>query len=441
MKLDLQRFQETYLLESISKTVSVGTWASWLSIPILIGFGLQDYLVLGLEEVWIWRLIGLIPFLIFLVYRYSLAEQYPRWVLFFNGFNILGVQLMMAGICYVVLSDPSASLQNQYAVSIGLVSAMFASLLIAGVSRYFLYVLVPTMLVGTSLAVVLTTDVPLTRLSFMSNGFITGTLIVFFARFHQKNQLREFALRKTLEVRETELAAQKAHLEQVNQDLESFSYTVSHDLKSPLRNLIGLSTLLKRKLKLLSAAPELEMADALHLNAQKMNHLVEDILAFSRAGQSSINVRQLEMTEMFRSVYQELQKLEKGRNVTFHLENLPPAVGDPALIRQVINNLLSNALKYTRNRPVAEIWVKAEATDGGAVYVVQDNGAGFDEQWKDKLFTAFQRLHDDADFEGNGVGLSFVYKIIQRHEGRIWAQGKPDQGAAFYFTLPMQSLS
>lgn len=439
MEPDIRQFREEYLLESISRTLSVGTWASWIAIPILLGFGMQDQYVLGLN-LWFWRLLGLFPFLIFLFYRYVLSPRWPRWVLVFNGLNILGVQVMMAGICYSVLSDPSASLQNQYAVSIGLVAGLFASLLIAGVSRYLLYVIVPAVLIGTSVALAMTEGIPPTRLSFMTNGYVVGGFILFFARFYQKKQMREFSLRKTLEVREDELAAQKSHLERVNQDLESFSYTVSHDLRSPLRNLMGLSTLLIRRLKTPEVKEEKEMAEALHLNAVNMNQLVDDILDFSRAGQASIQVEQLEMTELFRTVYADLSQLEKERSIQFHLEKLPPAIGDPTLIRQVVSNLLSNAIKYTRKKDLAKIWVKVDQVGEQLVYIIQDNGAGFDEKSQDKLFVAFQRLHDDREFEGNGVGLSFVHKIIQRHEGRIWAKSEPNEGATFYFTLPMQSL-
>ncbi|MEL7339092.1 MAG: ATP-binding protein, partial [Bacteroidota bacterium] len=220
--------------------------------------------------------------------------------------------------------------------------------------------------------------------------------------------------------------------------LESFSYTVSHDLRGPIRNMIGLSTLLQRRKK--DDEDLQEITSTIVHNAYKMNQLVEDILGFAKASNSPLNFRQLDMTQIFAEAYEELREEEDNREIHFELDPLKVAEGDPALIRQVVINLLSNALKYTRQQPETHISVKGmEQEDGDYLYLVKDNGAGFDEARKAELFQPFRRLHEESEFEGNGVGLAFSQKIVERHQGKLWAESAPNQGATFYFTLPMQT--
>jgi two-component system sensor kinase len=171
--------------------------------------------------------------------------------------------------------------------------------------------------------------------------------------------------------------------------------------------------------------------------AKRMGRLIDDLLAFSRISRQQTEPVAINMRALAQEVYDELMKSEPVRNVQLNLQELPAAQGSEAMIRQVWVNLLSNALKFTRKRPVALIEIGAQANaSGGWIYHVKDNGAGFDMRHVDKLFGVFQRLHNQPDFEGTGVGLALVQRILQRHGGRIWAEGEVDKGACFYFTLP-----
>lgn len=239
-------------------------------------------------------------------------------------------------------------------------------------------------------------------------------------------------------MREAQLSIKTTELEALNKSLESFSYSVSHDLRGPIRNMIGLSTLLQRKK---NGDEEIqEITDTIVFNAHKMNQLVEDILSFAKASNAPINSRELNMTQLFEDAYAELREENDKREIHFELDPLKAANGDPSLIRQVVLNLLSNALKYTRQRAETHICVKGmEQEDGKYLYLVQDNGTGFDENRKAELFQPFKRLHEDTEFEGHGVGLAFSQKIVERHQGKLWAESVPNQGATFYFTLPMQT--
>jgi signal transduction histidine kinase len=230
-----------------------------------------------------------------------------------------------------------------------------------------------------------------------------------------------------------------AQLEDAVHELEAFSYTVSHDLRAPLRAMNGFSHILMEDF-----GPDL-VPEAQHYlklvqtNAQRMGQLVDDLLAFSRLGRQPLNQQIVYPAELARQVMEELAAEQANRLVKLVLGNLPPCKADRALLKQVLVNLLSNALKFTRTREVAQIELgvapAALSQAGFITYFVRDNGVGFDMQYIGKLFSVFQRLHRSEDYEGTGVGLAIVSRIIQRHGGRAWAEAAVDQGATFYFSL------
>ncbi|MEL6652050.1 MAG: histidine kinase dimerization/phospho-acceptor domain-containing protein, partial [Bacteroidota bacterium] len=227
------------------------------------------------------------------------------------------------------------------------------------------------------------------RWGFLSNSYIIGILVVLFGILQERRSQRDFLLRKKIELREAQLSIKTTELEALNKSLESFSYSVSHDLRGPIRNMIGLSTLLQRKK---NGDEEIqEITDTIVFNAHKMNQLVEDILSFAKASNAPINSRELNMTQLFEDAYAELREENDKREIHFELDPLKAANGDPSLIRQVVLNLLSNALKYTRQRAETHICVKGmEQEDGKYLYLVQDNGTGFDENRKAELFQPFK---------------------------------------------------
>ena len=236
---------------------------------------------------------------------------------------------------------------------------------------------------------------------------------------------------------EEALKEQKAQLEDANRELESFSYSVSHDLKAPLRAIDGYSRmLLKKKEKAQLTEDTISKLVAIRSNAEKMNVLIDNLLSFSKVLKSSVAISEINVDKLVKEVWAEIQALNTERDLELRVTSLLPGKGDSTLIRQVIVNLLSNAAKYTRARKPGIIEVSCYSEDGNVVYCIKDNGVGFDMAYYNKLFGVFQRLHGDDEYEGTGVGLAIVQRIVQRHGGRIWAKGEVDKGATFYFTLP-----
>ena len=225
-------------------------------------------------------------------------------------------------------------------------------------------------------------------------------------------------------------------LEVANRDLEAFSCSVSHDLRAPLRTITGFCEMYLTEFGDGVPAAGRRLLDRVVDGAARMDRLIEDLLTFARYSRQPLLKGPVKLDAMVRKVVEELQLRESGRAVEWRLGALPECHGDASLLRQVMTNLLSNAFKFTRQRDPAIIEVGCSQAEGEAVVFVRDNGAGFDMRYVDKLFGVFQRLHSAGEFEGTGVGLSIVQRIIQRHGGRIWAQSEPDRGATFSFTLP-----
>jgi len=227
-----------------------------------------------------------------------------------------------------------------------------------------------------------------------------------------------------------------AELEAANRDLEAYAYSVSHDLRAPLRGIDGLTKLLRQLLP--EPLPEQTRRVLGHIDGsvERARHLIDDLLRLSRVGQQPIERRVVDVVPLVRGVLGDLRLEQSARNVRVDVAgSLPPALADAELLRQVFSNLLSNAYKFSRKRPRALIEVGCEARDHEHVYFVRDNGAGFDTAHAERLFVPFERLHRAEEYEGTGVGLSIVQRIVQRHGGQIWAEGAVDQGACFHFTL------
>jgi len=248
--------------------------------------------------------------------------------------------------------------------------------------------------------------------------------------------------RKTAEERITmlnrELAAGGERLVEANRELESFAYSVSHDLRAPLRHIHGYLDMLKRA----TAGQLPERADRYIRTASdaavQMGHLIDDLLAFSRMGQAEMRFASVDLSALIEEVRIGLMPQTEGRVIDWTIDAIPPVRGDASMLRQVLVNLLSNAIKYSGKQPVAEIRVRCLETEPDLVTIsVQDNGAGFDMAFAHKLFGVFQRLHHADEFEGTGIGLAIVRRIVSRHGGRIWAESAPGAGATFTFTLPV----
>jgi len=220
------------------------------------------------------------------------------------------------------------------------------------------------------------------------------------------------------------------------EDLEAFSYSVSHDLRTPLRAISGYAKILGEDYSTVLDSEGQRLLGEVRNNAKKMGVLIDDLLTFSRLGRKAITKSRVDVNKLIVTVLADIDRGTAAHNAEIVFSDLLPAVADYNLLRQVIANLLSNAIKYSSKKEEPRIVIESERKNGELIYSFSDNGAGFDMQFIDKMFGVFQRLHSDDEFSGTGVGLAIVQRIIHKHDGRVWAQGKEEQGATFFFSLP-----
>ncbi|HEX8989360.1 MAG TPA: ATP-binding protein [Rhodocyclaceae bacterium] len=225
-------------------------------------------------------------------------------------------------------------------------------------------------------------------------------------------------------------------LEQANGELEAFAYSVSHDLRAPLRAIDGFSHILLDEHAASLDEEGRRLLDQVRANTARMARLIDDMLSFSRMSRREMAAATVDMRHLAEEVVEELQPSCAGRQVRIDIGDLPPAQGDREMLRQVLVNLLSNAVKFTRMRPDAHIDIGGAASAEGSSYFVRDDGVGFDMAYVGKLFGVFERLHSQRDYEGTGIGLAIVKRVVTRHGGRVWAEGKEGEGAVFHFFLP-----
>jgi len=254
-------------------------------------------------------------------------------------------------------------------------------------------------------------------------------------RKKSEQQVRE--LNRNLEAR---VVQRTAALAAAVKDLEGFSYSVSHDLRAPLRAVDGFSRLLLEDYSSKLDDEGRRLLNVVRDNTAKMARLIEDILAFTRAGRDELALVDIDMTELVQTCWEGLKPASDEHQMRLVTGTMPRARADRAALRQVLTNLLSNAIKFTRPKQQATVEIGGRSEGGEHIYYVKDNGVGFDMQYAHKLFGVFQRLHGQDEFEGTGIGLAIVKRTIGKHGGRVWAEGRINEGATFYFALPDASL-
>lgn len=251
----------------------------------------------------------------------------------------------------------------------------------------------------------------------------------------------EDAIRKLNSELEMRVQERTAQLEEVNKELEAFTYSVSHDLRSPLRAVNGFAEILLEDYADLLPEDGKKTCNYIRDNAIKMGNLINELLKLSRLSRTEMMFSVIDMNNLADAAYNEVATAEQQSKITFHRGNLENCIGDGILLKQLLTNLISNAVKYTGKTEKPEIALTSEIADGNIIYTISDNGAGFDMKYVDKLFNVFQRLHSETEFEGSGVGLAIVNRIISRHEGKVWAEASVGKGAKFCFSIPVHPKS
>jgi signal transduction histidine kinase len=272
------------------------------------------------------------------------------------------------------------------------------------------------------------------------SGGELGLLTEAFNRMLDEIQQRQTELRCFKEELEVRVEQRTAELAAANRELEAFGYSVSHDLRAPLRHIISYVKLLEKDAGSSLNASSREDLQVMSDAATRMGNLIDDLLSLSRLGRATMVEQQVSLQRLVDDARQQLAPVTAGRAIEWQIDPLPSVRADPHLLRNVFVNLLSNAIKYTRPRNPARIEIGCIPQGNELVCFVRDNGVGFEMEFVDKLFGVFQRLHPAEDFEGTGIGLASVRRIVQRHGGRAWAEGRVDKGATFYFSLPRERL-
>jgi light-regulated signal transduction histidine kinase (bacteriophytochrome) len=281
--------------------------------------------------------------------------------------------------------------------------------------------------------------------------FVAGSAVVLYVAARRYERRGRDAVAALIESRnevrrvnaelERRVAERTRQLEAANRELEAFAYAVSHDLRAPLRSMSGFSQILQE-----NAPPGLDdksrhYLQRIHDASMRMSGLIEDLLNLSRIGRSELTARPISLSQIASEAAAAIRERHPTRDVQLEIAPDIEVSADPRLLRIALENLLSNAWKYSSRSPQARVTVGTQMGDQGPVYFVRDNGVGFDMKYADKLFVPFQRLHPEAEFPGSGIGLVTVQRIIARHGGRIWADAKPDEGATFYFTIAGQAAA
>ena len=248
----------------------------------------------------------------------------------------------------------------------------------------------------------------------------------------------EEAIKKMNDELEQRVLERTVQLEASNKELEAFSYSVSHDLRAPLRAIDGFTRILFEDYLPLFDDEGKRVCSVIKDNAIRMGQLIDDLLSLSRLNRTDMHFTRINMENLAKIIYAEIASDEEKQRTKFRLVRLHPAMGDQVLLRQVFVNLIGNAIKFSSQREIAEITITSEKQKSMVAYCISDNGAGFDMKYADKLFGAFQRLHSVSEFDGTGIGLAIVQRIIHRHGGKVWANGEVGKGASFYFSLPLK---
>ena len=431
----LDKIKEEYRFDASLKTLKTGRLIAFAAVIVIAYFAYIDVNLLQLEHCLHWRFVGWIGFAIFLLGSFTFLKQHTNLIIPFYSVALAGLLVMMTGIVYhifVVGGTP----EQKVAIIVGFMSVWFLVALISfGAGKMILY---SSGLILLILIYVLNqTDEP-------DKGFLLSIILVgIFANIiiyiQEKNEFQKFQFIKELELNKNTLSNQKSELEILNKELESFNYSISHDLRTPLRIANSYAQLLDKKLSKNKDEETEEYLNFITGGIRKMNDLINDLLNLSKIGKKILNSEKIDTKSLVEEVVHMNLSQYKNKDVELIFEELPTVIADKVLITQVFSNLIGNAFKYTSKKEKAIIEIGSYFKKEFVVFYVKDNGAGFNMNYYDKLFQVFKRLHDETEFEGTGIGLAIVDRIIKYHSGTIWAQSEEGKGATFFFTLPKEA--
>lgn len=432
---------ERYIVESAQKTVRVGKAGAILAMIGVSVFYYLDKNDLFLEGTLVWRALGFGSAVLSLIGQHVFKSARNRILAF--GFMVACLLAMMNGIAYRIFTNPEIArpeaedydlLQKQvYAITVGSIMLWLLISMTANGARQFISIS-GGILMGI-LAIYLAID------KAEGIGFIATIYLVaafsFLVMYQQERQEREKATALyELEEREEKIARQRQELQYANENLVSFNYAITHDLKGPLRLAQSFAQLLERRIKAGDSEGLDEFFSQIKSSIGKVFQIIDDLLLLSRIGKGGLELMEVELEPMVRKIWEEQTADDPREGLVLECKAMGVLRADPKLLWHVFANLISNAVKYTRYEPHPRIEVGVMEGQGGKVIYVKDNGAGFDKKFIGELGKPFKRLHSAHQFEGTGIGLAIVRQVVNLHQGRFWAEGEEGEGAVFYCAFP-----
>ncbi len=412
------------------RTLKVGKSVAVLALIFILFFTYFDYYHLDLQGTLPWRVISFFGFSVFLAASFFIKED--DTILNLYAMAIGSAIIMMLGIAFQIFTDDSTSELQRVSVTVGNLTIWFVlGLVTIGIRSMMPYI-------GGILLLIFI--IALFQFGAHSWGYTAS--IVMIAAFsiimmqsQERGEFEKFTYLHRLERNEKELLVQKRELELMNEELVSFNYSISHDLRTPLRAANSFSQLMVRDIQREEYKSVNEYAGFISSNLKKMHQLLEDLLNLSQIGKKKLIFKHIDVEKEVKELWPNLIR-EETKNPKLVTRSLPKIKADPGLIEQVLINLLANAIKYSRNVDTPTVEVGGYEQDHFQIIYVKDNGCGFNEKFKDKLFQVFKRLHTDEEYEGTGVGLAIVKRIVNYHGGDVWGESKINEGATFYFSVP-----
>ncbi|MCB0570311.1 MAG: hypothetical protein KDC66_11130 [Phaeodactylibacter sp.] len=436
---------ERYIKESAQKTVKVGKAGAILAMVGVSVFYYLDRYDLFLDGTLPWRILGFGSAVFSLVGQIVLKKPKRQIIAF--GFMVACLLAMMNGIAYLIFTNPEIAnpdavhydlLQKQvYAITVGSIMLWLLISMTANGARKFI------MASGAILMVILLIFLIADKaegIGFIATIFLVSVFSFLVMYQEEKREREKAAALYELEEREEKIARQRQELQHANENLVSFNYAITHDLKGPLRLAQSFAQLLERRIKAGDMEGLDEFFEQIKSSIGKVFQIIDDLLLLSRIGKGGLELTDIELEPMVRKIWEEQTADDERKNLILEVRPMGVLRADPKLLWHVFANLISNAVKYTRYEPHPRVEVGIYEDQDSKVAYVKDNGAGFDKKFINELGKPFKRLHSAHQFEGTGIGLAIVRQVVNLHQGRFWAEGAEGEGAAFYCAFPKKII-